>query len=139
MDVLSFLQDRTRLIRQYYELAAAPFNEIMTKSEAKEEPYIPPYSDDGEPPFICEWVDANELLELTGRCCISMLSASLHLYFKTWERKLGLSCRNDFTAAFKTGGLVGCYRACFGERVGIDWSSCPADLAIIEQVVLARN
>lgn len=139
MDVLYFLKDRTRLIRQYYEHAAAPFNEIMRKIEAEEEPYIPPYSEDGEPPFLSEWIDASELLEVTGRCGISMLSTSLQLYFKTWEQKLGLSCGRDFAAAFKKGGLVGGYRVCLAERAGIDWSSCPADLAVIEQVVHARN
>lgn len=111
----------------------------MRKIEEEEEPYIPPYSEDGEPPFISEWIDASELLEVTGRCCISMLSASLQLYFMTWERKLGLSCRMDFKAAFKKGGLVGGYLACLAERVGIDWSCCPADLTIIDQVVLVRN
>lgn len=139
MDVLFFLKDRTRLIRQYYEYAALPFSEIMRKIEAEEAPYLPPYSEDGEPPFLSEWVDASELLEVTGRCCISMLSASLHLYFKAWERELGLSCGMDFATAFKREGLVGGYRTCLAERMGIDWSCCPADLAIIEQVVLARN
>ena len=139
MDVLFFLKDRTRLIRQYYELTAMPFTEIMRKIEAEEEPYIPPYSDDGEPPFLSEWIDASEMLEVTGRCCISMLSASLQLYFKAWERELGVSCGKDFAAAFKKEGLVGGYRACLAEQVGIEWSCCPADLAIIEQVVLARN
>ena len=51
MDVLFFLKDRTRLIRQYYELAALPFAEIMSKIEAEKEPYVPPYSEDGEPPL----------------------------------------------------------------------------------------
>lgn len=139
MDVLYFLKDRTRLIRQYYEHTALPFNEIMRKIEAEEEPYIPPYSEDGEPAFLSEWIDASEMLEITGRCCISMLSASLQLYFKTWERELGLSCGKDFVATFKKEGLVGGYRVCLAERVGIDWTGCPADLAIIEQVVLARN
>lgn len=139
MDVLPFLKDRTRLIRQYYEHAAAPFNEIIRKIDAKEEPYIPPYSEDGEPPFLSEWIDASELLEVTGRCCISMLSASLQLYFKTWDRELGLSCGKDFATAFKKEGLVSGYRICLAERAGIDWSCCPADLAIIEQVVIARN
>lgn len=139
MDVLFFLKDRTRLIRQYYEHAALPFNEVMRKIEAKEEPYIPPYSEDGEPAFLSEWIDASELLEVTGRCCISMLSASLQLYFKTWERELGLCCSKNFAAAFKEEGMVGGYRTCLAERVGIDWSLCPADLTIIEQVVLARN
>ncbi|VBI73263.1 hypothetical protein [Burkholderia pseudomallei] len=139
MDVLYFLKDRTRLIRQYYECAAQPFKEIMRKIEAEEEQYVPPYSEDGEPRFLSEWVDAAELLEVTGRCCISMLAASLQLYFKTWEHELRLNCGKDFAAAFKKEGLVGGYRACFAERLRIDWSSCPADLAVIEQVVLARN
>ena len=139
MDVLFFLKERTRLIRQYYECAAHPFNEVIRKIEAEEEPYVPPYSEDSEPPFLNEWIEAGELLEITGRCCLSMLSASLQLYFKTWERELGLRCGKDFHAVFKKEGLVGGYRACLASRVGIDWSHCPADLEIIEQVVLARN
>jgi len=77
MDVLYFLKERTRLIREYYEHAARPFNEIIRKIEAEEEPYIPPYSEDPEPAFLSEWIEADELLDVTGRCCISMLSASL--------------------------------------------------------------
>lgn len=42
MDVLFFLKERTRLIRQYYVHAASPFNEIIRKIEAGEEPYVPP-------------------------------------------------------------------------------------------------
>jgi hypothetical protein len=139
MDILSFLKERTRLIRQYYEYAALPFSETMRKIESEEAPYIPPYSEDGEPPFVSEWIDASELLEVTGRCCISMLSASLQLYFMTWEQKLGFNCGKEFTSEFKKGGLIGGYRACLSGRVGIDWSCCPADLDIIEQIVLARN
>src|SRR5690606_5787092 len=104
-----------------------------------EDPYVPSYSEDSEPPFLSEWIEADELLGVTGRCCLSMLSASLQLYFRTWERELGLSCGKDFPAVFKRDGLVGGYRACLASRASIDWSHCPADLAIIEQVVLARN
>ena len=139
MDVLFFLKDRTRLIRKFYEHAASPFNEIIRKIEAEEEPYVPPYSEDGEPPFLSEWIDADELREVTARCCLSMLSASLQLYFRTWERDLGLNCGKAFKAEFKNEGIVGGYRACLASCTGIDWSQCPADLEIIEQVVLARN
>ncbi len=48
MDVLYFLKERTRLIRDYYEHAARPFREITRKNEAEEERYIPPYSEDPE-------------------------------------------------------------------------------------------
>lgn len=139
MDVLFFLKKRTRLIRQYYVHAASPFNEISRKIEAGEEPYVPPYREDGEPPFLAEWIEADEMREVTGRCCLSMLSASLQLYFKTWEHNLGLSCSQSFKAQFSDGGIVGGYRACLASCVGIDWSQCPADLEIIEQMVLARN
>lgn len=139
MDVLFFLKERTRLIRQYYVHAASPFNEIIRKIEAGEEPYVPPYSEHGEPPFLSEWIEADELREVTGRCCLSMLSASLQLYFRTWERNLGLSCGKTFRAEFGDRGIVGGYRACLASSAGIDWSQCPADLEIIEQVVMARN
>ena len=143
MEVLYFLKNRTRLIRQYYECAAQPFIEIKRKIEEEEEPYVPPYfcpdTDNLEPAFLSEWIDACDLLEITGRCCVSMLSASLQLYFKTWEHELRLSCGKDFSADFKKEGLVGGYRACLTECAGIDWSCCPVDFAIIEQVVLARN
>lgn len=139
MDVLFFLKDRTRLIRQYYEQAASPFDEIIRKIEAQEEPYVPSYSEDSEPPFLSEWTDAAELREVTGRCCLAMLSASLQLYFKTWERELRLNCGKAFQDEFNKGGMVGGYRACLASCAGIDWSQCPANIEIIEQVVLARN
>lgn len=115
MDVLYFLKERTRLIREYYEHAAQPFNEIIRKIEAEEEPYIPPYSEDPEPAFFREWIEADELLEVTGRYCISMLSASLHLYFKTWEHELRLTCGADFKGSFDRKGWVHGYLRCFAE------------------------
>jgi hypothetical protein len=139
MDVLYFLKERTRLIRLYYEQAALPFSEIIRRIEAKETPFVPPYSEDPEPPFLAEWIEANELLEVTGRCCVSMLSASLQLYLNTWDNMLGLRCKTRFKAGFKHDGLIGGYMQCLADSLGLDWSACPADIAIIEQVVLARN
>ena len=62
----------------------------MQKIESEEPPFEPPYSEDGEPPFLAEWMEAEEGLQVVGRMCISMLSAALQLYFKTWEDELGL-------------------------------------------------
>lgn len=140
MNVLYYRKERTRLIRQYYEQASKPFSETIRKIEAEEEPFVPPYSEDPEPAFTSEWREATELLELTGRSCVSMLSASLQLYLKAWDRNLGLQCgAPQFNAASKGKGWIGRYRQCHAERLGFDWEECPADLAIIEQVVLARN
>ena len=139
MDVLYFLKERTRLIRHYYEQAAKPFSETIRKIEAEEEPFVPPYSEDPEPAFLAEWIEANEMIEVTGRSCVSMLSASLQLYLNAWDQILGLRCNTRFKAYFQRGGLIGGYRQCLAKRLVLDWIDCPANLSIIEQVVLARN
>ncbi len=139
MDILYFLKERTRLIRQYYDLAVKPFETIVSKIEAEEEPYIPPYSEDGEPAFQNEWMEANEMIEITGRTCILMLSESLKLYFKTWEHDLYLKCGECFSNESGKKGFIAGYQACLTQKLGMDWSDCPADMDIIEQVVLARN
>lgn len=139
MEVLLFLKERTRFIRQHYEVASAPFFEIKRKIEAKEEPYEPPYSEDPEPPFLEEWFEADTSLELLGTMCISVLSESLKLYFQTWEQELGIKCRPSLKDIFGNQGFVHGYKLCFGQVLKTDWIDCPANFAIIEQIVLARN
>lgn len=140
MEVLAFLKDRTRFIRDFYETAERPFREIIRKIEEGEAPYDnPPYSEDGEPAYLGEWMDAYTGLEVLGRACVSMLSASLELYFKTWESQLGVRWENDERKrAFEKGFLRG-YQYCFGDVLKLSWRDCPADLEILEQIVLARN
>lgn len=140
MDVLYFLKERTKFIRGFYESGCAPFRETIRKIEAGEHPFEPPYSEDSEPPFMDEWWDASTALEILGRTCLSMLSESLKLYFKTWESKLWRErpCEKCFKKSFGNGFLEG-YRACFGEALKLNWDKCPADFSILEQVTLARN
>jgi hypothetical protein len=141
MDVLYFLTERMKFIRRFYELAGEPFRETMRRIEAEKEPFVPAFSEYGgdiEQPFLSEWLDADTSLELLGRACLSMLSASLQLYFKQWELKFGLSCGMHHKKAFKRGFLHG-YQVCFADALGVAWEQCPADLAIVEQVTLARN
>lgn len=140
MDVLYFLKGRTKFIRYFYETSAEPFRETFRRIDAGEAPFDdPPYSEDGEPPFLEEWADADTGLELVGRTCISMLSASLQLYFRTWERQLQISWKEqERERAFKNGFLQG-YQTCFGEVLDLSWKNCPANLDLLEQVTLARN
>ena len=67
-----------------------------------------------------------------------MLSEALKLYFKTWATELNLFPLKTHKKAFDNGFVSG-YRACFGDALATDWSDCPADFTILEQVVLARN
>ncbi len=142
MDVLFFLKERTKFIRFYYDAAEKPFRGTIDKIESGEPPFDePPACEgiDGEPSFMTEWSDANEALNILGRSCVSMLSASLQLYFKTWEIELGIQWKpKERNQAFKPGFIHG-YKMCFGDALRLSWADCPADFELLEQVVLARN
>ncbi len=67
-----------------------------------------------------------------------MLAGSLSLFFRYWQRQLGLSCQALDKDMFKNGLLPG-YRKCFESLSVANWDACPANLELIEQIVLARN
>lgn len=138
MNVLFFLKRRTAFIRKFYQNASLAFEETKRKIEVQEEPYIPLYSEDSEPPFLEEWIEANESLDVLGLTCVSMLAASFQLYLQTRDTELGLKCGEVHKGEFKQGWING-YRACFREQLGIRWEESPANLHLLEEIVLARN
>lgn len=138
MDVQYFLNRRVNFIRQFYEMAAAPFIERKRQIEAEEEPFVPPYSEDPEPAFLEEWLEAEESLQVIGRTCISMLAAVFHLYFKTWERQIGIPVDDSFKADFKNGWFNG-YKAYFARHFRIRFEDSPVRLGVLEEIVLVRN
>lgn len=138
MDVRYFLNRRVNFIRQFYEIAAAPFIERKRQIEAEEEPFVPPYSEDPEPAFLEEWLEAEESLQVIGRTCISMLAAVFHLYFKTWERQIGIPVDDSLKADFKNGWFNG-YKAYFARHFRIRFEDSPVRLGVLEEIVLVRN
>lgn len=138
MDIEHFLKSRTVFIRYFYENAVRPFNEIKIAIENEQEPYIPPYSDDGEPPFIEEWMYAEQGVETVGHACISMLSSSLQLFLKSWVTRLENAHGMKFNANFKKKGWFHGYKQIFNE-LELPLSQCGANLDLIEQITLARN
>ena len=138
VDVRYFLKKRTAFIRQLYDAASSSYLERKRKIEAEEDPFVPPYSEDEEPAFLEEWIEADESLHVLAYLCISMLAAALHLYFKTLEREFGVAIGDSFKSEFKKGWLNG-YKAFFAQRFDICFESGPANLEVLEEVVLARN
>jgi hypothetical protein len=139
MDAYFFLKQRTDFIRFYYDSAAAGFLNIKRSIDEGLPPYDnPPYSEDGEPAYLAEWMDCDAATEILGLSCVSLLSDSLKLYFQTLQKSvIGFSFEND-RKAFKD-GFVAAYLGALKEIFESDGSDCQADLAIIEQIVLARN
>lgn len=139
MDVGFFLKDRLAFIRQFYDGAALAFSERKRKIEAGEDPYAPPYSEDGEPPFLSEWLAADESLQVLGYSCISMLAAALHLCLKAWEAELRIPVGDSFKSEFKKKGWLNGYRVLFASCFDIHLENGPANWSVLEEIVLARN
>lgn len=139
MEVLYFLNERTRFIRQFYQRASSPFDERIRLIEAGEAPFVPPYSENGELPFLEEWIEADESLDALGHACLSMLSASLQLFLQTWNDMLHLDCGNQYKKEFKTGGWFNGFRACFEDAIGVRWERSATNLAILEEIAIVRN
>lgn len=139
MDAGYFLKKRTNFIRFYYDTGIPAFAEVRRCIEDELPPYDdPPWSDDGEPAYLDEWMDTATAEQILGLSCVSLLSDSIKLYFHTLQRRVIRFQFQDERAAFKKGFLAANLQA-LGEILELDWSECPADLGIIEQIVLARN
>jgi hypothetical protein len=128
-------------VRTHYDVCVAAFEERKRRIEAGEDPFDnPPYSEDGEPAFLEEWLDAQTSIELIGLSCISLLSDALKLYFNLLQhREIRFSFDEAETKRLKKEGFVPVYRDALGEIFDTDWQESGVKFAIIEQVVLARN
>lgn len=138
MDVRFFLGQRLTFVAQLYTNSTKSFLENKRLIEAEEEPYVPVYSEDGGPPFIAEWIEAEESLQVLGHACLSMLSASFHLYFKGLEHQLHVPAGKKYGAEFKRGWFNG-YRAYFRDEFAIKFEDSNCNLCLLEEVVLVRN
>lgn len=139
MDANYFLKKRTQYIRFYHEAAGKPFEEIKQAIENGLPPFDnPPYNEDPEPAFLEEWMDAHTAIEILGLSCVSLLSDTLKLYFQALQHRVIWFSFKEGKGAFKQ-GFVAAYLGALRDIVDTDWTDCPADLDVIEQIVLARN
>lgn len=138
MAVAYFSRERVDFIRQFYLNGSEAFVQRKAKIENEEDPFVPPYNEDGVPPFLAEWQEAEDSLQVLGYTCLSMLSSSLKLYFSTVDRLYGFQSLENGKGKFKKGFISG-YRSFFETELGIDFSSAPCDFELLEEVVLIRN
>jgi hypothetical protein len=140
MDIVYFLKRRTEFVRFFYLEAAKPFRDIQSQIENGDSPFDdPPYSEDPEPAFLEEWQNASMGIDMVGQSSVSLLSDALKLYFNTLQKRvIGFKFDKVETNAPKL-GFVAMYKSALGEILDTDWSDCPAQFDVFEQVVLARN
>jgi len=136
LDLEFFLKERIKFVRYFYENAASPFERTIKLIEDEIEPYVPSYSEDGEPEFLTEWLEARDALVSVGLAAISMLSSSLQLFLSSWTDRFDRG-EVQFKRTHKKGWL-NAYKKII-VQVGLNLSDCPANWELIEQAVLVRN
>ena len=141
MDVVFFLKLRTKFLRFLYDESSKPFVGIKKKIETKTAPYNPPpfdpEYDSEEPPFLEEWLEADSALHVLGMSCVSLLSDTLKIYFKTLEHEYGFELIKSSKKHPR--GFVGLYQDALGQILDTNWNDCPVNFDLIEQIVIARN
>ncbi|MCM2398734.1 hypothetical protein NBH19_21885 [Rhizobium sp. S95] len=144
MDLGYFLRQRTSLIRLFYDKARVPFEQLKRDIEEEVPPWEPPFfdpdTDSGEPPYLVEWIQAEQTRELVGLLSVSLLSDTLKLYFHELERHFGIRWQDEKARKnhFKQ-GVVEAYRQIIEHVMGEEFRTCPVRFDVIEQVILARN
>jgi len=138
LDLVFFIKDRLKFASYFFENASKPFIHIVSEIEKEEPPYVPEYDESGEPEYLQEWQDARTGFESVGLAALSMVASSLQLFLNDWVR-YRLEARGE--PQYKRNHKKGWFHAYCKilEKVGVDLKSCPANLELIEQAVLARN
>lgn len=136
--VLPALLDKLNFIRRFYDLASEPFIETKRKIEQHEEPFNAFDTGEGEPPFLAEWLDADESLNILGKSCLCLLQNAFVNYLKGFNEHYAPV---DETVTLETvrGSWFEKYQRLFLGRYGIDWTASDVDLDFIQQVNFARN
>jgi len=137
MDILAGLKDKLRFIERHYETASFPFREIRRKINASEEPFEPPPFDpencDGEPPFLEEYLEATESLNIEGQAALKLVQSALRKYLSSFVEMYGIPIK-------ATGkNWIERYKKHFLETYSIDFDKAPVPLEQLEEVNFARN
>ncbi|EJC7018389.1 MULTISPECIES: hypothetical protein [Vibrio] len=138
MDIQVFTNERLKFARFFYSEGVKPFKSIMNLIENEQEPYVPTYDESGEPQYIYEWIQAQDGIEAVGLASLSMLSSALQLYMNGWlDRKEA----PKGVVAVERKGRKGWFHALKDGIAshGVDFTQCPIDVDVLEQLVLARN
>ena len=70
MDLSYWMRQRTDIIRLFYDKGRVPFEQLKRDIEEEVRPWEPPYfnpeTDDPEPPFLAEWMQADQTANWSG-------------------------------------------------------------------------
>ena len=135
MGSFAILEQKLSFLKRFYAQTTAPFREIKRKIEAHEDPYIPSSREDeyDEPPFLSEWLEADESLRLQQQLCLNLLQRSLREFLDKTVRQ------HPKSRPAKKGNWFVNYKKWFLKELAINWDDAGINLDRIEELTLARN
>jgi hypothetical protein len=149
MDITYFAKNRISFIENMYDKATSPFTDVIYKIENEIYPYIPSYSEYNEPALFNEWSDAQDSINIIGLQSVSLLAASLQLFFKAWIKNIyrlnpasktkSLKNESSYQKEFKKSGWLIGYMALLKKEYNIDLNDSNVNLTLIEELILVRN
>jgi hypothetical protein len=136
MSSFEILEGNLRFLRNFYETTTLPFLEIKRKTEVGEPPYVPTRPPEDEPPFLAEWLDANDALRLQEQVCLSLLQRSFRDFLDVTMQQHPQYQINKPTGK---GNWFEKAKKWFLDVLSIDWSRAGVNLTRLEEMSLARN
>ena len=137
------LLDKLNFIRRFYEITSEPFTETKRKIEQHEEPFSRSDIEDEEPPYLVEWLDANESLNILGKACLSLLQDALMKYVSAFVEHYAPSDArvtwDSLTDPTLKKNRILKYKQLFLGRYNIDWEASSIAVDRVEEIILARN
>lgn len=138
MDLVFFVKERLKFVAYFFSNASKPFVNLISAIEKEEPPFVPVYTESGEPQYLQEWQDAKVGFESVGLTALSMVASSLQLFLNDWVRyRLEAWGEPQYNRKHKKGWFHAYCKIL--EEIGTDLKACSANLELIEQAVLARN
>ena len=142
MLLLEPLIDKLNFIRRFYDIASDPFVTTMGKIERHEEPYHQFNPEEEEPPFLVEWLDADESLNILGKSCLCLVQNAFRNYLDGFVEHYSSRASNEGKSnspPSAKGNWFENYRKFFLLTYGIDWARSPIDTHFLEEINFVRN
>jgi hypothetical protein len=135
MDFLYMVNRKLAFVEFYYSTASKCFLVEMEKIDQHQPPYDVFDGENGDPPFVDEYVEFSDGLRTLGNQTLSLVSVVLQEYLGALTQQLGLGQ----PPKMKGKGIFQRYCQLFLEKTGVDVTKLGADCGLIEEVFLARN
>lgn len=148
MDIQYFALSRVEFILGFYEKALSPFVETKRLIEEQKSLYTSEYSESDEPPFLSEWLDADQAIDVLGIQCASLLCSTMKLFLEeslknvfrrnAYRTTKTIKTEEAYIIEFKKGWLNG-YRKLFEKEFNLNWHTSGINLILLEELILIRN